>query len=90
MRLCVLLLAGSLIVGAQGPDRTDAVTRDQVSLKLTLDPDVRGGGLQITVVNGAVTIRGTVRDEKGRQKATKLAKKVKGVKSVDNQLKLAD
>ncbi len=64
--------------------------RDQVSMALTLDYEVRGGGLQVTVDNGTVTMRGLVKDEKARLKATKLAKKVKGVKSVDNQLRLPD
>ena len=38
--------------------------------------------------NAVVTIRGKVRTERARQKAEKLAMKVKGVKSVDNQLKV--
>ncbi len=90
LRLCGLLLAGALLMVGQTPDRKDAVMRDQVSMALTLDYEVRGGGLQITVVNGAVTLQGRVKDEKARLKATKLAKKIKGVKSVDNQLKLPD
>ena len=36
--------------------------------------------------NGEVVIKGRVDTEKGKTKATKLAKKVKGVKSVDNEL----
>lgn len=90
LRLCSLLLAGGLLMTAQTPDRKDAVMRDQVSMALTLDYEVRGGGLQVTVVDGAVTLKGLVKDEKARLKATKLAKKVKGVKSVDNQLRLPD
>lgn len=89
MRLAILLLSAALLL-AQAPDRKDAVMRDQVSMALTLDYEVRGGGLQVTVVDGAVTMRGLVKDEKARVKATKLAKKVKGVKSVDNQLRLPD
>ncbi len=90
LRVCSLLLAGALLAFGQTPDRKDAVMRDQVSMALTLDFEVRGGGLQVTVVDGAVTMKGLVKDEKARQKATKLAKKVKGVKTVDNQLHLPD
>ena len=91
LRICTLVLAGALLVAGQtSPDRKDAVMRDQVSMALTLDYQVRGGGLEVVVVNGAVTLRGRVKDEKARQKATKLAKKVKGVKSIDNQLRLPD
>lgn len=85
-----MLLATGLILTGQTPSSKDAVMRDQVSMTLTLDWEVRGGGLQITVVDGAVTLKGVVKDEKARLKATKLAKKVKGVKSVDNQLRLPD
>jgi osmotically-inducible protein OsmY len=90
IRLCGLVLACALLVFGQAPDRKDAVMHDQVSMALTLDRDVRGGGLQVTVVDGAVTLKGRVKDEKARLKATRLAKKIKGVKSVDNQLKLPD
>jgi osmotically-inducible protein OsmY len=55
-------------------------------MKLTDDPDVKGGALEVTVKDGVVKIAGRVTTEKGKSKATKLAKKVKGVKSVDNQL----
>ncbi len=59
-------------------------------MALTLDHEVRGGGLQVIVKDGAVILRGLVKDEKARLKATKLANKIKGVKSIDNQLKLPD
>jgi osmotically-inducible protein OsmY len=38
------------------------------------------------VKDGVVTIKGRVDTDKGKTKATKLAKKVKGVKEVDNEL----
>ena len=47
---------------------------------------MKGGALDVTVKDGAVVIKGRVDTEKGKSKATKLAKKVKGVKSVDNEL----
>jgi osmotically-inducible protein OsmY len=40
------------------------------------------------VKNGAVILRGQVHTQKAKEKAEKLAKRVKGVTSVDNQLKL--
>ena len=55
-------------------------------MKLTDDPDVKGGALDVVVKEGVVKITGRVTTEKGKSKATKLAKKVKGVKSVDNEL----
>jgi osmotically-inducible protein OsmY len=65
---------------------SDDALVDQVRLQLTKDPAVNGGALRVDVKNGVVSIMGKVRTERARQKAEKLAKKVKGVKSVDNQL----
>lgn len=59
---------------------------DQVRRRLANDPDVRGGAFQVQVKDGVVTLNGKVEKERYKQKAEKLAKKVKGVKSVVNQL----
>jgi osmotically-inducible protein OsmY len=59
---------------------------DQVRMKLATDPDVKGGALDVAVQDGAVVLKGRVDTEKGKIKATKLAKKIKGVKNVDNEL----
>jgi osmotically-inducible protein OsmY len=59
---------------------------DQVRMRLATDADVKGGALEVTVKDGLVTIKGRVDTEKGKARATKLAKKVKGVKDVDNEL----
>ena len=59
---------------------------DQVRMRLATDQDVKGGALDVTVKDGVVTIKGRVDTEKGKNRATKLAKKVKGVKEVDNEL----
>jgi osmotically-inducible protein OsmY len=40
------------------------------------------------VKDGEVTLKGTVNDKSAREKAEKIAKKVKGVTKVDNQLKI--
>ncbi len=47
---------------------------------------MKGGALDVTVKDGVVVLKGRVDTEKGKTKATKLAKKVKGVKEVDNEL----
>ena len=73
---------------AQKTSTSDDALVDQVRLRLTKDPAVNGGALTVDAKNAVVTIRGKVRTERARQKAEKLAMKVKGVKSVDNQLKV--
>lgn len=84
-----LLLVFALVVPllAQGTTSDDKIY-DQVRQKLANDPDVKGAGFKVTVKNGAVTLEGTVHDEHAKDKAEKIVKKVKGVTSVTNQLKL--
>lgn len=73
-------------VAQKKPANSDDALVDQVRLQLTKDPAVNGGALTVDAKDGVVSIKGKVRTERARQKAEKLAKKVKGVKSVDNQL----
>jgi osmotically-inducible protein OsmY len=73
---------------AQQKGVSDDAIFDDVRQRLASNADVRGAALDVTVKNGVVTIKGRVHTEKGRKKATELAKKVKGVVNVDNQLKL--
>jgi osmotically-inducible protein OsmY len=94
MRALSLLLVFFLIVplaveqakAAQGKD--DGRIHDEVLGKLANDTDVRGGGFEVVVKNGMVTLRGQVHTAKAKEKAEKLTKKIKGVVGVDNQLKL--
>jgi len=69
---------------------TDGTISDQVSIKLASDPIVKGGGLKVEVKDGAVTLSGQVELLQQRDKAAVLAKKVKGVKSVTNNITLRD
>ena len=75
-------------VFAQNTQKSDDKIYDQIRQKLANDPDVKGAGFDVTVKNGAVTLNGAVHDEHAREKAEKLTKKVKGVTSVTNQLKV--
>jgi hyperosmotically inducible protein len=87
-----VLLSVSLAAGLFAADKTpltDDMINDKVKLKLAQDLVVKGGALGIDVKNGAVTLSGKVESEKQRQKAEKLAKKVEGVKSVENKIQVA-
>lgn len=83
--LLVFLMVMPLLVAQVD---SDGKIHDEVLAKLANDTDVRGGGFDVVVKNGAVTLKGEVRTQKAKEKAEKLTKKVKGVVSVDNQLKL--
>lgn len=95
MRILALLLILSLAgvycapLLAAGKKISDDQISDQVSVKLATDSRVKGGGFDIVVKDGVVTLRGKVHDEKQKDRATSLAKKVKGVVKVDNQLVIA-
>jgi osmotically-inducible protein OsmY len=80
--LCVAFAFGQNDKSASADGRIS----DQVRMRLATDPDVKGGALDVVVNDGQVTLRGRVDTEKGKKKAEKLAKKVKGVKSIDNEL----
>ncbi|MFL6352782.1 MAG: BON domain-containing protein [Bryobacteraceae bacterium] len=86
----VLLFGGvlgqAIFAANQKASNSDDRISDQVRMRLATDQDVKGGALDVFVKEGTVTIKGRVDTEKGKNRATKLAKKVKGVKDVDNQL----
>lgn len=84
--LLVLALVVPLLV-AQGTPSDDRIY-DEVRRKLANDADVKGAGFDVAVKNGALILRGRVHTEKAKAKAERIAKKVKGVTTVDNQLKL--
>jgi osmotically-inducible protein OsmY len=85
----VLLLGLWLSAGAvaAGPPSDDEIY-DKVRITLTNDADVKGGAIEVKVSKGVVELHGSVRLEKQRLKAEKLAKKVKGVQKVVNNLKV--
>ena len=69
---------------------SDDALHDMVKRRLANDADVKGGALDIEVHEGVVTLRGKVESEKQRKKAEKLAKKIKGVKRVVNEIQLSE
>jgi osmotically-inducible protein OsmY len=62
---------------------------DTIRQKLAADQIVKGGAIEVIVKDGAVTLKGTVEEDKQKNKAAKIAKGVSGVKSVDNQITIA-
>lgn len=81
----ILLLMGVMLAAAQQAPSDDEIY-DLVRRRLAGDPDVKGGAFDITVQNGVVTLKGVVRSEKGKKKADRLTRKVKGVRDVINEL----
>jgi hyperosmotically inducible protein len=67
------------------PYTDDAIT-DYVRLKLAADSIVRGAALNVVVVHGIVTLSGAVSTRRAKTRATELARRVKGVKKVVNEI----
>ena len=82
--IIVFTLAG-VAFAKQAPVTDDSIT-NQVMIKLAGDEIVKGGGLKVDVKEGVVTLDGSVADTRQKDRAAKLAKKVKGVKRVVNKI----
>ena len=69
--------------------KADDKIHDLVMVRLAGDQLVGGAGrIEVSAAGGIVTLKGNVENEKQKSRAEHLAKKVKGVKGVDNQLKV--
>jgi len=68
---------------------TDDVIYDQVRVKLAGDREVGAAGIDVKVQDGAVELRGNVKRDAVKAKAEKIAKRVKGVRSVTNNLQVS-
>jgi hyperosmotically inducible protein len=86
--LLVLLALQTVCLAKDPPPVTDDTIYDQVRLKLASDMIVKGGALQVAVKQGVVTLSGDVEQDKQKERAEKIAKKVKGVKQVVNHIEI--
>ena len=64
----------------------DSTIQTAVDKKLSDDPDISTLGITATVIDGKVTLLGTVKTDVLKIQIERLVKQVKGVKSVDNQI----
>jgi len=84
--LCLLLTC--VAVAAEKAPVNDDVIYDMVRRRLASDQVVKGGAIKVDVKDGVVTLGGTVDENKQKDRATKLTKKIAGVKSVNNELQI--
>jgi osmotically-inducible protein OsmY len=84
--LCLFTLALGAALAADKQPITDGWLEDQVRLKMANDPDIRVSDIHVQVRERVVTLTGRVDRDKQRAKAEKIARKVKGVASVVDQL----
>lgn len=90
MRVFYLFIILALLLTAPVPataqQMTDDEIHDAVMKRLANDRDVKGGGIEVEVASGVVTLRGKVREDKQKVRAERITKKVKGVTKVVNEL----
>lgn len=87
-------LAGcaGMIGGPGGPTRTAGQAIDDVTIgtkmksALAADPELSALKINVDTTQGHVRLRGEVKSVALRRKAEDMARKIEGVKSVDNQL----
>jgi hypothetical protein len=86
--LSALLLTPLVPAFAAGKPIEDDFLVDTIRQKLAADQVVKGGAIDVEVKDGVVTLKGKVEEEKQKSRAEKIAKGVKGVKSVANQIQI--
>jgi hypothetical protein len=64
----------------------DTAIQSAIDKRLTNDPAFSTLGITATVLDGKVTLLGTVKTQDLKDQVERMAKQVKGVKSVDNQI----
>ncbi|MBF0329028.1 MAG: BON domain-containing protein [Nitrospirae bacterium] len=67
----------------------DSALTAEVKLKLKQAPSLKDAPIEVSTTDGVVTLTGEVKTAQAKGAATKMAKGVKGVKSVENELKVA-
>jgi osmotically-inducible protein OsmY len=72
---------------AQDEDPDDLLY-DRVIRKIVNDRQLKTNALKVAVEDGAVTVSGTVETEKLRVRVEKVVRKIKGVKQIDNQVRV--
>lgn len=86
----VLFLLFLLLVPAFAADPVnDDTIYDQVRIQIANDREIGGSRIEVKVQSGEVELTGKVRSEKQKMKAGKIARKVKGVKTVVNNITVA-
>ena len=74
--------------GPRGYRRADRRILEDVSDRLTDDPDIDASEIEVGVRDGEVTFEGTVGDRAQRRRAEDIAERVPGVTHVQNNLRL--
>ncbi len=75
-------------VDTAGSKVRDAAITTSINAELARDASLSALKIDVDTSNGRVALRGTAPDAKSRERATLLAQRVDGVRSVDNELQV--
>ena len=89
LAILFVLVLTPLLAQKEKPPITDDIIVDQVKVRLADDSEVGGQPINVDAHGGTVVLTGKVTNDKLREKAEKIAKKVKGVIGVDNKLAIS-
>lgn len=94
-KIAVLVLLPVFAIGAcagagttTGRYLDDSVITTKIKSRLLADSVTEGFKIDVTTIKGVVYLTGLVDSDKEKNRAEELAKKVEGVKSVENKLAL--
>jgi hyperosmotically inducible periplasmic protein len=75
--------------GPKNYRRSDEAIREDVCERLTMDHDIDATEVEVTVEEAVVTLSGSVSDRQAKRLAEDIAELVRGVRDVQNQLRVA-
>jgi len=82
----IIIAPGAPSGGSTMPANQDASVQTAIDKKIADDPTLSQLGITATVIDGKVTLLGTVRTEELKRQVEQAIQRIKGVKAVDNQI----
>lgn len=89
--ITILFISATLLTGCTGSTRqfvNDSGITAEVKTKLADNPNTKARDIHVDTIDGVVRLSGVISSEKERMAANEIARKVKGVRRVDNALLL--
>ena len=87
--LAALLVGGMLVFAGCGAKVSDDAIAKDVQGKVSSDPTTKDSPVNVTVKDGKVTLRGTVKDAATQQRMEEIAKSTPGATGVEDQTTVA-
>ncbi len=78
--------AGGSTAGTTANGLDDATIQAEIDKKIADDPAYSSLGITATVLDGKVTLVGSVKSDATKQQIERMVRHIKGVKSIDNQI----